>query len=219
MIMTESQMKCIEECRTIVQKRFRDDVSGHDWEHMKRVENMADRIAGSVAGPDTFRLKLTALLHDLDDRKLSPDTAQSLANADRFLSAHSDVVTEELRTAILDDIRKLPFSGGQTPESIEGRIVQDADRLDALGAVGIARLFAFGGAHGIKLYDPDIPPTHKPGCDSTSINHFYEKILKIEPTLNTKMGRVIARQRTRYMREFLERFMAEQEPQNTLKEA
>lgn len=205
--MTKAQERCIEECRGMIKALLRDDVSGHDWLHAQRVESTALRIAASCPpmGLSVFRLRLTALLHDADDRKLFPETAKTLLHADTFLKEHKGTVSEEMRLGILADIRDMPFSGGKTPGSTEGRIVQDADRIDALGAVGIARLFAFGGAHGIILYDPHIPPTGKPGCDSTSVNHFHEKILKLEGTMNTDAGRDMARERTAYMRDFLRR--------------
>jgi len=207
--MTKIQENCLEDCRKYIRSLLRGDATGHDWLHVDRVEKTAMRIFRSEPGVDEFRLRLTALLHDADDRKLFPETAKTLLHADSFLREHSETVDNDLRERILQDIRDIPYSGGRTPEGIEGRIVQDSDRIDALGAIGIARLFAFGGARGITLYDPNIPPTGKPGCDSTSINHFYEKILKLEDTVNTKAGRVMARQRARFMREYLNRFEEE----------
>lgn len=207
--MTLQQKQCLHGCRLMLREFFKNDFSGHDYFHTERVEIIAGQLADGEPGVDLFRLGLTALLHDVDDRKISPNTTSTLYNADYFMRKYPDAVSSELRKAILEDIRALPYSGGQIPTSLEGKCVQDADRIDALGAIGIARLFAFGGAYHIKLWDPDLPPTHRPGCDSTSVNHFTEKLLHIGDTLNTEKGKAIAAQRTQYMTEYLNILKAE----------
>ena len=193
---------------------FRQEFSGHDAAHTLRVTRMALRLAETV-GADPEITGLAALLHDADDRKLSPQTHETLANAVSFLRAHG--VPEETQAKICAVIRQVSFRGTDsvTPDTPEGKCVQDADRLDALGAVGIARAFAYGGAHHRALYDPAIPPKEHMSREeyrsnrSTTINHFYEKLLKLEGLMNTDTARRIARQRTRYMREFLEEFFRE----------
>ena len=162
-------------------------------------------------------VQLAALLHDVDDRKLSADTWLTHTRAKTFLREQG--VEEKQIGQILQIIEEVSFRGSDSvvPSTLEGKCVQDADRLDAIGAMGIARCFAYGGSHHRAIYDPESPPN--PDMDaaayykseSTSINHFNEKLLLLSETMTTPTGRRIARHRHRYLQQFLDEFLAEWE--------
>lgn len=193
-------MDIIEGAKEFAREVFSGDSGGHDFDHTMRVYRTALRIA-EAEGADVELVSLAALLHDVDDHKLSPDTCQELGRAKKFL--HSCDLPAERTQAVLEIIAKISFSGGQIPNSLEGKCVQDADRLDAMGAVGIARTFAYGGSKGRRIYDPA-------GEDkSTSVQHFYDKLLRLEALMNTETGRKAARDRHAYMEAFLVRFFVE----------
>ena len=162
-------------------------------------------------------VQLAALLHDVDDRKLSPATHENLTNAGEFLLSNG--VNEEDIKRICQIIREVSFgaNGGKAPSTLEGKCVQDADRLDAIGAMGIARAFAYGGSHGRHMYHPDIKPNlnmtseEYRKSESTTINHFYEKLFKLRGLLNTDAARKIATEREEYMKVFVAEFMDEWE--------
>ena len=180
---------------------FTGDASGHDFDHTLRVYHMATRLA-QEEGADLQIVQLAALLHDVDDRKLSPETCDGKLRAVKFLKENG--VGEADIHRIVDIISRISFSAQlPPPESIEGKCVQDADRLDAMGAVGIARTFAFGGSRGRRLHDTE-------GLDTNaSVQHFYDKLLLLKDTIHTATGRRLAQQRDAFMREFLEQFYAE----------
>ena len=136
-----------------VKKTFNDDFSGHDYFHTLRVYKMATKIAEQENAILTI-VQLAALLHDVDDIKLSPETYANKDRAVTFLRDHD--IAEEMIKTICNIIDEISFKGTDTitPETIEGKCVQDADRLDAIGAVGIARTFAYGGSHNRIIYDP-----------------------------------------------------------------
>lgn len=193
---------------------FAGDASGHDYFHTLRVYKMAIRLA-QEEGADEQIVALAALLHDVDDRKLSPETARGKDRAVAFLRKRG-VAEEELR-AIVKAIDEVSYAGTDSvePSTIEGACVQDADRLDALGAIGIARTFAYGGSHNRALYDPDEAPMPDMSGEeyrnhvSSSLNHFYEKLFNLVPLLNTRSARKIGSAREAYMKEFIDRFLAE----------
>lgn len=193
---------------------FAGDASGHDYFHTLRVYKMAIRLA-QEEGADEQIVALAALLHDVDDRKLSPETAKEKDRATAFLRAEG-ASEEELR-AIVGAIDEVSYAGTDSvkPSTIEGVCVQDADRLDALGAIGIARTFAYGGSHNRALYDPDEAPVLDMSGEeyrnhvSSSLNHFYEKLFNLVPLLNTRSARKIGSAREAYMKEFVDRFLAE----------
>lgn len=181
---------------------FAGDASGHDFEHTLRVFHTVQHIAREE-GADQGIVCLAALLHDVDDAKLSPGTAATLGNARAFLEAH-DVEGGEAE-AVLTAIREVSFSknGGEEPSTLEAACVRDADRLDAIGAIGVARAFAFGGSRGRALHDPT-------GRDqATTIAHFHDKLLLLKDMMCTRAGRRLAEGRDRYLRSFLDEFMAE----------
>ena len=194
-------MDIIEEAKAFAKEVFAGDASGHDFDHTLRVFRMATRIA-KEEGADLLTVQLAALLHDVDDHKLSPETSEGKLRAAEFLHRHN--IDRERTAHILTIIDSISFSANKgAPESIEGKCVQDADRLDAIGAIGIARTFAFGGSRGRRIHDPA-------GEDKTSsIQHFYDKLLLLKDRMNTATGRRIAEQRHNYLLSFLDQFHAE----------
>lgn len=197
-----------------VRSIFENDFSGHDYFHTLRVYKTATNIA-IKENADVEIVQLSSLLHDVDDIKLSPKTHANKDNAVSFLKSNNvDDTKIKLICEIIDEI-SFAGSGSSVPKTIEGKCVQDADRLDAIGAIGIARAFAYGGHHNRELHNPDIKPklnmsreeyyNHK----STTINHFYEKLSLLKDLMNTQTARQIAEKRQAYMQEYIEEFMAE----------
>lgn len=184
-----------------VREIFEADSSGHDFDHTLRVYRMAVRIAEEEKA-DVDTVALAALLHDVDDRKISPQTCENKDRAAAFLWENR--IAEEKIRQILQIISEISFSEGNgRPTTLEGCCVQDADRLDAIGAIGIARTFAFGGSRGRRIHDPA-------GLDSgSSIRHFYDKLLLLKDLMNTPTGKVLAIRRDAYLRDFLDEFYAE----------
>lgn len=206
----------IDDTLRYVKELFANDYGGHDFYHTYRVYRTATAIARQE-GADVRTVQLAALLHDVDDAKLSPETHAGKKRAVRFLSGHG--VPEEAIAAICDMIETVSFAGTDTvaPPTLEGQCVQDADRLDALGAIGIARAFAYGGNHSRAMYDPEIPYREAMSAEeyrsypSTTINHFYEKLLQLRALMNTDTARAMAEERDAYMRAYLTEFFAEWE--------
>ena len=204
----------IEDAITYAKQVFENDYSGHDFFHTLRVYKLATRIA-EEEGADLLTVQLAALLHDVDDIKLSPETNAKKDRAVSFLNEHG--VGKTYISTICEIISQVSFRGTDTvtPSTIEGKCVQDADRLDAMGAIGIARTFAFGGNRKQAMYDPDVKPTLNMSESqyqnhvSTTLNHFYEKLFLLKDLLNTDTAKKIAKQRDEYMRSFVEEFLAE----------
>ena len=193
---------------------FAFDYTGHDFEHSMRVYRTAVKLA-TLEGGDMFITSLSALLHDIDDRKISPDTTDELSNAWNFLNAQGmDSATVDRICAVINQIS---FKGKDSvvPDTVEGKCVQDADRLDALGAVGIARAFAYGGAHKRVMYDPKIKPVLNMSeqeyysAQGTTLNHFYEKLFLLKDMMNTESAKKIALEREAFMRIFVDEFLKE----------
>ncbi len=180
---------------------FAGDASGHDFDHTLRVYHMATRLA-MEEGADVETVQLAALLHDVDDRKLSPETYEGKLRAVGFMKENG-VKTEKIET-IVDIISRISFSAHrEPPQSIEGKCVQDADRLDAMGAIGIARTFAYGGSRGRRMHDPArLDP-------NASVQHFYDKLLRLKESMHTATGRRLAGERDLFMRQFLDQFYDE----------
>jgi uncharacterized protein len=193
------------------------DSSGHDFHHVLRVVKLSLKIAEGEPGTDRELVGLIAALHDVDDRKLFPETCATLGNARSFLEDNG--VPSDRTEIILQGIGQISFKGSDStaPDTPEARCVQDADRLDAMGAIGIGRAFAFGGSRGRSMYDPDQPPKlHMDGetyakTQGPTINHFYEKLLLLKDMMNTETGKAMAAHRHGYMEQFLEEFYAEWE--------
>ena len=197
-----------------VKEKFENEYSGHDWFHTLRVFRAATRIA-EAEGADLVTVQLAALLHDVDDRKLSPKTYEDKANARTFLSANN--VDESKIDEICRIIGEISFAESCVPSTLEGKCVQDADRLDAIGAVGIASAFAYGGNHNRLMYHPDVKPNLNMSKEeyvnskSTTVNHFYEKLFKLTDMMNTDTAKQIAKERDAYMKDFIAEFLDEWE--------
>ena len=199
-----------------VKEKFENEYSGHDWFHTLRVFRTATRIA-EAEGADLETVQLAALLHDVDDRKLSPETYAEQKNARSFLAENG--VEESVICEICRIISEVSFVGSDSvvPSTLEGKCVQDADRLDAIGAIGIARAFAYGGNHNRLMYHPDIAPNPNMSkeeyikSNSTTVNHFYEKLFKLTDMMNTDTAKQIAKERDAYMKDFIAEFLDEWE--------
>lgn len=207
----------LDRAEAFVRGRLEARACGHDWWHIHRVRAAALRIAAAL-GADPALTELGALLHDVADPKLDGFPGEGRALLSAWLDASGLPASERAR--LEDLLARVSFSkeldsgkgGVSAPKSPELMAVQDADRLDAIGAVGIARVFAYGGSVGQAMHDPGLPP--REGLDSksyregrsTSINHFHEKLLKLKGLLNTEAGRAMAEERHRFMEEFLRRF-------------
>ena len=185
----------IRAAEAFVRELFSGNAGGHDVEHTLRVFRNAMRLADTEPGCDRTVVALGALLHDADDHKLFH--TEGNANARAFLASHQ--VPGDMLERVVDVINGVSFSQnrGRTPATLEGRIVQDADRLDAMGAVGIARTFAFGGEHGRGMEE--------------SLRHFDEKLLRLKALMNTPAGRQMAEGRHAFMEAFLQEYAAETE--------
>lgn len=176
-----------------VTKLFAENAGGHDAGHTIRVWQTAQEIAASEPDCDAELVSLAALLHDADDHKLFQ--TENNANARRFLEEHA--VPAERIEQICEAINAVSFSKnrGKRPRTLEGKIVQDADRLDAIGAVGVARAFAFGGEHGRSMSD--------------TVEHFYDKLLLLKDEMNTEAGKALAEDRHAFLEQFLAQFYKE----------
>lgn len=197
-----------------VRQELNNDSSGHDWWHIQRVVNLA-RVIAREEGADPFVCELAALLHDIADYKIAGDEVTGLRRVREWLDAEG--VETAAAGQVMEIIATLSFGGGNRPPmtTVEGRVVQDADRLDAIGAIGIGRAFAFGGSRGRALYDPDALPQQYASKEayqssgSSTINHFHEKLLLLKDRMNTSYARRLAEQRHRYMEAFLDEFARE----------
>ena len=204
----------VQNATKFIKEIFQNDFSGHDFFHSMRVYRTAMKIA-QAEHADLEVVALAALLHDVDDRKLSPMTAEKKENAAQFMRSQN-VPESEIRQ-VCQIIDEVSFKGTDSvrPSTPEGKCVQDADRLDALGAIGIARTFAYGGSHNRVIHDPELPPqtamnqAQYYSSKSTSLNHFYEKLFLLEGMMNTETGKAIARKRTQYMQQFVDEFLNE----------
>lgn len=189
---------------------------GHDWFHIERVYNNALHI-NREEGADELVVALGALLHDIADYKFHKgDETVGPAKARKFLSTQE--LEEEVITHVEKIIENISFKGGNLKKEFHSReldVIQDADRLDALGAIGIARTFNYGGFKGRALYDPAIKPNlnmskeEYKNSTAPTINHFYEKLLLLKDRMNTSTGRKMAEERHQFMEKFLTRFYAE----------
>jgi len=201
-----------------VQKELEGAEGGHDWFHIERVYKNALLIA-KEEDVDLLVVSLGALLHDIADSKFhNGDETVGPLKAKNFLEAEG--VSNAVIAHVINIIENISFKGGNTQQSfrsIELDVVQDADRLDAIGAIGIARTFNYGGYKNRAIYDPavapqlDMSPAAYKASKSPTINHFYEKLLLLKDRMNTNSGEKIARERHRFMEKFLDQFYAEWE--------
>ncbi|MFI5272162.1 MAG: HD domain-containing protein [Ktedonobacterales bacterium] len=197
-----------------VREQLAHDSSGHDWWHIARVRNLTRTLA-RAEGADRFVCELAALLHDVADDKIAGSEEAGERLVREWLLAHA--VAAPVVAQVMEIITTMSFGGGNRPamRTLEGRVVQDADRLDAIGAVGVARAFAYGGSRGRTLWDPGEAPRSYASKDayrtsqSSTINHFHEKLLLLKDRMNTDYARRLAQQRHTYMLAFLDEFAAE----------
>lgn len=208
----------VESIAGLVEEKFRNDATGHDWHHIARVWRTA-RSIGEAEGADMLQVELGALLHDIADHKFHNHNLEEGPRQARTLIIGQGG-GEELAEKVARIVSEVSFKGAgvETPvTSIEAAVVQDADRLDAIGAVGIARAFAYGGSKQRPLYEPDRPPTaHQNFQDYATdkghtINHFYEKLLLLRDRMQTETGKRMAKERHAFMETFLIQFMGEWE--------
>ena len=199
-----------------VKKELKNAEGGHDWFHIERVYKNALLIANGEKC-DSLIVQLSALLHDIADSKFHEgDETVGPKKARLFLESKN--VPENTITHVVNIIENISFKGGHEAKkfsSLELDIVQDADRLDAIGAIGIARTFNYGGFKNRAIYNPEIKPNlnmskeEYKNSDAPTINHFYEKLLLLKDKMNTKTGKEIAAQRHDFMKLFLNQFYAE----------
>ncbi|MEZ7494410.1 HD domain-containing protein [Leeuwenhoekiella aequorea] len=214
----KSDLDLIEKTSVFVKQTLADSEGGHDWFHTLRVYKNALHIA-QCEKSNVMVVALGALLHDIADSKFHDgDESVGPALAREFLEREG--AEEELIEAVILIIENISFKGGNKVSeytSPELQIVQDADRLDALGAIGIARTFNYGGFKNRKLYDPAIPPRlnmtpeEYKKSEAPTINHFYEKLLLLKDRLHTQTAKDIAAKRHAFMEDFLTQFYAEWE--------
>ncbi len=210
------QKDLINKVRDYVKNICGTDSTGHDWWHIQRVYNNA-MLINQKENANGFIITIIALMHDLYDHKFyEGDIAKALDETLRKLEIHKYTSEEDIYNIIYSCVN-LGFSSnidGKKELSIEGKIVQDADRLDALGAIGIARVFAYGGKKGRLLYNPDDnecvdEEEYKKNGSKTSISHFYDKLFKLKDLMNTDTAKEIAQERHKYLEEFLKEFLDE----------
>jgi len=208
----------IQRTHDYVRHCFLSESSGHDWFHIQRVWKTSIYLC-ECESADSVVIQLAALLHDLADWKFhSGDLDAGPRAARKWLEENGadPILTDH----VCEIVGGLSFKGAGVASpmrTLEGKIVQDADRLDAMGAIGIARAFAYGGHRGRLLYDPGILPEHHDSFEayqrsaSPTLNHFYEKLLLLKDRMNTPAARAIAERRHRYMESFIKRFLDEWE--------
>ena len=202
-----------------VKQQLGSDCTGHDWWHIYRVWKLSLEIASKEENVNLFIIQLAALLHDVADQKLNEDTKKAQKLIVDFLNLHD--LEENIKEQILFILENVSFSnnldGKKINKTKELEIVQDADRLDALGAIGIARSFFYGGSQGRIMYDPQFKPKLDLSKEEyisvrgTTIAHFYEKLLLLKDLMNTETAKKIAEKRHQFMVKFLERFYQEWE--------
>lgn len=207
----------IDSTARFIEHKFAGEGSGHDWAHIRRVWLMARRLAAAYPEADAAVTELAALLHDIADWKFHGGDYEAGPRAARAWLQSQDL-PEPLIGRVETIIREVSFKGlgVATPvSSVEAAVVQDADRLDAIGAIGIARAFAYGGHAGRPLHDPAIAPVAHDSFASyqkntaPTLNHFYEKLLHLKDRLNTEAGRAVAQERHAFMEAYVARFLAE----------
>ncbi|MBA2875895.1 HD domain-containing protein [Thermaerobacillus caldiproteolyticus] len=209
-----NKQECIQRTADYVKMLLEHDTSGHDWWHIKRVRRLSLMLA-TQEGADPFIVEMAALLHDIADEKIAGSEEKGMATVRAWLT-QLPLSTDEIEQ-IIEAISTVSYKGGhgKKPLTQEGMVVQDADRLDALGAIGIARTFMYAGSRGHSMYDPAIPVRETMTKEeyrygrSTALHHFYEKLLKLKDLMNTKSARKLAMERHRFMEQFLQQFYRE----------
>ncbi|ETI68458.1 HD domain-containing protein [Neobacillus vireti] len=211
----------IEITEVYVRNELGEEATGHDWYHVDRVRRNALSIGKKEKAGDPFIIEMASLLHDIPDEKLNESAEKGRAKLDSFFQTIE--LADGVKNHIIQIIESISYKGGRKMAlgSVEAKIVQDADRLDAIGAIGIARTFAYGGKKGQLIYDPNINVREEMSMEeyrngkSTSIHHFYEKLLKLKELLNTEAAKKMAESRQQMMLDFLEQFYQEWDGQES----
>lgn len=198
----------------MVREKLKDEGSGHDWFHIERVWKNAIKI-GQSEKVDMFVVQLAALMHDLADDKVVSSEEDGISEINYWLEGEGvpSAVTEK----VLMIIQNISYKGGngQNLESLEAKVVQDADRLDAIGAIGIARAFTYAGSKGQPIFDPryevreEMTKEEYRNGKTSTIHHFYEKLLKLKKLMNTETAIKMAQERHQFMEQYLEEFFKE----------
>ena len=196
-----NKAEILAETQAYIKKTFLDEGTGHDYFHIERVVTNAKKIL-ETENADPFLVELAAWTHDVGDYKLHNGVDKSNELITEFLQTLQ--VEQETIDKVLEIVSQVSFSKGNTPTTIEAKIVQDADRLDAIGAVGIARCFAYGGSVHNVLYNP-----YDNSKDASSVQHFYDKLFKLKDLMNTETAIKIANKRHQFMENFIEEFYQE----------
>ena len=183
----------IESAKKYIEEIFKNNADGHDAGHSLRVYTNAMKIAEAYSACDREIVALSALLHDVDDHKLF--NTENNANARAFLTSNNCEAKEIEQICTIINGVSFSKNRGKRPDTLEGQIVQDADRLDAIGAIGVARTFAYGGKAGRSLED--------------SLQHFFDKLLLLKDEMNTEEAKKLAASRHKYIEDFIEEFSAE----------
>ena len=215
-MLVENQLDLVARVAEHVRAKFLSESSGHDWHHIRRVWKLARQIA-AAEGANMEVAELGALLHDIADWKFhGGDEAVGPREAERLLVQEG--APRRIIEAVVAIVAAVSFKGAgvrNEMRSLEGQCVQAADRLDAIGAIGIARCFAYGGHDGRLIHDPEVAPVaHQTAAAykaarGSSINHFHEKLLLLKDRMNTASGRALAEERHRYMEDFVSQFLRE----------
>nr|WP_294860440.1 HD domain-containing protein [uncultured Fluviicola sp.] len=209
-------MNLLEEVKSIVEEKFKSESADHDWYHIERVLKLAEHIQ-SKEGGNLLVVRLAALLHDISDHKLNGGIKNDCGRVSREILSGLQA-DEQLINRVCDIVDKVSFKGAGVSdviESLELDIVRDADRLDAIGAIGIARAFHYGGKNDRSFYEPDLGPLLHTDFDAYSsdkshtLNHFYEKLLLIKDRLRTETAKTIGEERHRLMEGFVFNFLKE----------
>lgn len=215
MTLTLQQQTTLDNVKAFVKQKLSHDFSGHDMAHIERVVKLANKILNHQPQANAFIVLMSAYLHDVIDEKVIADVNNAINELQDYLRS-LNLTTEEMR-AIFDIIENMSYRKNlsqKTTLSLEGQIVQDADRLDAIGAIGIGRTFYYGGNKHNIMHDPNILPRTKLNEDNykqpnTVINHFYEKLFLLKDMMNTHTAKQIAEQRHEILVKFVKQFEQE----------
>ena len=193
----------LESLKKIAKKKLENNDPAHDFEHIMRVYRNAERICKTESG--NKKLVLSAvLLHDIIKNKNQKNSSEKSAKLAEKILKENHFSPDEIMI-ISDAIKEHSFSKGRIPSTPEGKILQDADRLDAIGAIGLARVFSFSGSNNRPFYDPKDPFSKNRNLNDNkwALDHFFEKLLKLEVKMNTKTGKLLAKKRTKILKNFL----------------
>ena len=202
-------MNQLENLKKISKIKLANNDPAHDFEHIMRVYRNAEKICKTENGNKKLILS-AVLLHDIVKIKNQKDSAIKSAKLSEKILKENNFFDDEIKI-ISDAIKEHSFSKGKIPSSIEGKILQDADRLDAIGAIGLARVFSFSGSNNRPFYDPNDPFSRNRSVNDNkwALDHFFEKLLTLEKKMNTKTGKILAKNRTKILKNFLKELKSE----------